>query len=188
MHKCLQNCRNGSTENALDCSSGALVSKIDFIIGVRAEFGVEDPYIERCLGQFFDAFNCDRPRSLELLCVYMTVTFSKLIEESPRKLILKLCEMCSSKDAIHIDNVKMIVDLGYCASDCYNVNASTTINSMAQLHLGKKEVNMIQILELSEILDRCPRQIVQFGENVQERLPSMVRVEILSNNQVRKAR
>ena len=187
MHESLQKCKNGSMENALDGSRGTLISKVDFILGVRQEYGVEDPYIEMCLERFFDAFNCERPRSLELLCVYMTIVFSKLVEENPRKLIVKLCEMCSSKDVIRIDIVQMIVDLGrHCTSDCDDDNFSTPINDIAQLCMGGKERDTIKTAVVSEILDLRPQLIIQFGENVRESLPSSVRMEILSNIQVRK--
>jgi len=85
-------------ENALDCSRETPISKVDCILSVRAEYGVDDPFIERCLERFFAAFNCERPRSLETLCTYMIIVFSSLVEENPRKLIIKFCEMRSTKE------------------------------------------------------------------------------------------
>ena len=185
MYKCLQNCKIGSMENALASSRGTLISKVDFVLSVRAEYGIDDPGIETCLEQFFYSFNCETPRSLDILCTYMTIVYSKLVEENPRKLILNLCEMCSTKHSIHTDNVQRIVDIGRCVSNSDRPTSSVLINDLARLCLEKQDANRIDTTDVGEILDLHPQLVIQFGENVRARLPSSVRMEILSSNQVR---
>jgi len=172
-------------ENALASSRGTLISKVDFVLSVRAEYGIDDPGIETCLEQFFYSFNCETPRSLDILCTYMTIVYSKLVEENPRKLILNLCEMCSTKHSIHTDNVQRIVDIGRCVSNSDRPTSSVLINDLARLCLEKQDANRIDTTDVGEILDLHPQLVIQFGENVRARLPSSVRMEILSSNQVR---
>ena len=185
MYKCLQNCKKGSMENALESSRGTFISKVAFILRVRAEYGINDPCIETCLEHFFYSFDCETPRSLDILCTYMTIVYSKLVEENPRKLILNLCKMCSTKHSIHTDNVQRIVDLGRCGSNCDRATSSVLINDLARLCLEKHDENRIDPSVVGEILDLHPQLVIQFGENVRARLPSSVRMEILISNQVR---
>ena len=172
-------------ENALESSRGTFISKVDFILRVRAEYGINDPCIETCLEHFFYSFDCETPRSLDILCTYMTIVYSKLVEENPRKLILNLCKMCSTKHSIHTDNVQRIVDLGRCGSNCDRATSSVLINDLARLCLEKHDENRIDPSVVGEILDLHPQLVIQFGENVRARLPSSVRMEILISNQVR---
>ena len=169
----------------MESSRGTFISKVDFILRVRAEYGINDPCIETCLEHFFYSFDCETPRSLDILCTYMTIVYSKLVEENPRKLILNLCKMCSTKHSIHTDNVQRIVDLGRCGSNCDRATSSVLINDLARLCLEKHDENRIDPSVVGEILDLHPQLVIQFGENVRARLPSSVRMEILISNQVR---
>jgi len=164
-------------ENVLGQQSS--ISKINFIIGARTEYGIRDSITEQSLGRYFNAFTNEKTRCCEMLCIYLSITFRKVIMSNPRKVLLHFCDCCS-KDSVHldIDTLHSIVSIG----SKVKVNE---LNRWIDICTGgKKNTQFVQISIVKEILDLAPSLAIDFRDNVRNQLSSSNRLELVSENEV----
>lgn len=182
--ECLQLCKNGSLEYALNPSHGSTISKPDFIRCLRREFDIKDPLVETHLARFHDSFNCARPKCYDILCTYKTIVHAEFLINDPRRLLNIFCDICSDdKGRIHVDEIKMILYLGsdeiQLSQDVKGIVDDFLTNIKCQLQVVDKNVFK------NKLLDLHPTLITQFRTNVWSKIPDLRRRKVLTQMQVR---
>lgn len=180
--KCLQICKNGSFQYALNPSHGSTISKHDFIRALRKEYGITDPLVEMYLGRFHDSFNCASPNCYAILCTLKTIVHAKFVVNDPRRILSILFDVCSDDHGrIHADEIKMIINLGN--DDVKLAHGMTQVVddflTSLKCQLGAVEKNV-----LHRLLDLRPTLITQFRTNVWSKIPESRRLQSLTQIQV----
>lgn len=184
-------------ENVLAQEAGS-ISKINFIIGLRKEYKIRDRTTEEIVEHFYNAFDGNddddddthksttnkNMRSCEMLSVYLSITFQKVIMANPRKIILYLCD-CFSQDAdvVHIDTFHCILNIG-------SSSGSRMADLMRWIAICTNGRNNTAVLELNksivvDVLDFSPSLAIDFRNDVRKQLCSTSRLKLISDDEVR---
>lgn len=191
----------GSMENVLGQEAGS-ISKINFIIGLRKEYKIRDRVTEEIVEHFYNAFDGNddgdgdddddthksttkkNMRSCEMLSVYLSITFQKVIMANPRKIILYLCDCCSQDaDVVHIDTFHCILNIG-------SSSGSRMTDLMRWIAICTNGRNNTTVLELNksivvDVLDFSPSLAIDFRDDVRKQLCSTSRLKLISDDEVR---
>jgi len=182
VHDCLQRYgKNGSMENVMQ---GGTISKKNFIIGVRSEFGVPGALVESHLSRFYDAF--EDQRCYRMLFTYLSITFCQLIMDNPSKALLHFCDICSdSQDTVHVADLHSVINLGRTSEQAVKLS---TLNDWIQTCCGQSRMMRIDQSILQDILDLAPSLVIQFRDNVRNQLTISNRLRLISETEVRVGR
>lgn len=189
-------------ENAINRIGKRFIKCNDFVISVMDEFGIQPPTMEiekhlRSLYKTFPGSDKSKVDSCALLCTYLSITFSKVIQHSSKRVFNGFCDIYAPDDDLHgcisIQDALNVLSIGCVSVEDFEQCKYMLLSSIKMIHtnitytddggdhLKRKSIPKER---LEQVLDENPSILIQFRDRIMNQFHEEKRLELLKSSEV----